>query len=200
MTFACDVIDPQEVRLRHKIRYSGGFEMETLSTGTSKSPAQAENDGDLKVADAVWVGTALLHEKTGQDDGFPTDEIVEFVRQHHLTKGAYKSIWQHVNQHCVANRKPQPNRICMLFATGHGSRRLFRPGDRPYEGREGAPTHPEWNSLPQQYQYLRNWYEEWTRVTPSAMKDPLLELAGTWTDESADQYITHLRQNWGDAR
>jgi hypothetical protein len=173
--------------------------METLSTGATKPNSLVENDGDMKVADAVWVGTALLHEKTRRNL-FTTDEIVDFVCLHHLTKGAYKSVWQHVNQHCVANRKPQPNRICMLYALGGGDRRLFRPGDKIYEGREGAPTHPEWNSLPKQYQYLRNWYEEWAHVTASAVPDPLLELAGTWTDEPADEYVAHLRQNWSDAR
>ena len=173
--------------------------METLSANTTKPSAQVERDGDLKVADAVWVGTALLHEKSGRDDGFTTEDIVESVRQQHLTKGAYKSIWQHVNQHCVANRPPQPNRICMLFATGRGNRRLFRPGDKIYAGREGAPTHPEWDSLPKQYQYLRNWYEEWAHITASAVPDPLLELAGTWTDEPADEYVAHLRQHWSDA-
>ncbi|MEO6805101.1 MAG: hypothetical protein ABI209_03040 [Edaphobacter sp.] len=176
--------------------------MVTLSADTAKSHSQVENDEDLKVADAVWVGTALLHEKTGRNDGFSTEEIVSFVQLHRLTKGAYKSIWQHVNQHCVANRKPQPNRICMLFATGQGNRRLYRPGDESkiYPGRKGAPTHPDWDSLPKQYQYLRDWYEEWTRATASEMKDPLLELVGTWSEEPADEYVARLRENWGDAR
>lgn len=176
--------------------------MVTLSAGTTKSHSkveQIEDDVDLKVADAVWVGTALLHEKTGREE-FSTEEIVSFVQFHHLTKGAQKSIWQHVNQHCVANRKPQPNRVCMLTATGQGNRKLFRPGDKIYPGREGARTHPDWESLPKQYQYLRSWYEEWIHATAAEIKDPLLELVGTWRDEPADEYVAHLRENWSDAR
>jgi hypothetical protein len=174
--------------------------METAAVDSTKSYTQTENDGNLKVADAVWVGTALLHEKTGQNEGFSTEKIVESVQEHHLTKGSYKSIWQHVNQHCIANRPPQPNRICMLTEERKGYRRLFRPGDKTNEERKGAPTHPEWNALPKQYQYLQNWYEEWTRLSAGEAQDPLLELVGTWKDEPADDYVAHLRENWSRAR
>jgi hypothetical protein len=161
--------------------------------------AEVESDEGLKVADAVWVGTALLQEKH-RDAVFSTEDIVSSVQRHHLTKGTFKSIWQHVNQHCVANRPPQPNRICMLTATGKGYRRLFRPSDKVDEGRKGAPTHPEWNVLPTQYQYLRNWYEEWIHLAAEETQDPLLELVGTWKDESADDYVAHLRENWSNAQ
>ena len=178
--------------------------MNTLSEGIVKTHEAGKGVCDLKVADAVWVGTALLHEKYPKHERFTTDEIVDFVVQQRLTKGAYKSIWQHVNQHCVANRKPQPNRVCMLFALGHGDRRLFRPGDRRDEGRAGAPTHPEWNDLPQQYQYLRHWYEEWVRAAEGTASDPLLDLVGTgtaiWKNEHADEYVARLRENWGESR
>ena len=174
--------------------------METISKDSMESRLQAESDGSLKVADAVWVGTALLHQQTGRNEGFSTENIVESVRERRLTKGSYKSIWQHVNQHCVANRRPQPNRICMLTAEGKGYRRLFRPGDKIHEGRKGAPTHPEWSVLPEQYQYLRNWYEEWIQMTAGETQDPLLKLVGTWKDEPADDYVAHLRENWGNAQ
>ena len=59
---------------------------------------------DLKVADAVWVGTALLHEQNPNASDFTTEQIVTFVAGLHLTRGTQKSIWQHVNQHCVADR------------------------------------------------------------------------------------------------
>ena len=173
--------------------------METVSINQMESRAQAESDEGLKVADAVWVGTALLQEKH-EDAVFSTEDIVLSVQRHRLTKGTFKSIWQHVNQHCVANRPPQPNRICMLTATGKGYRKLFRPGDKVNEGRKGAPTHPEWAVLPKQYQYLRNWYEEWAQLTTGETQDPLLELVGTWKDEPADDYVAHLRKNWSNAQ
>jgi hypothetical protein len=173
--------------------------METVSINSTESRAQAASDGGLKVADAVWVGTALLQEKD-EDAVFSTEDIVSSVQRHHLTRGTFKSVWQHVNQHCVSNRPPQPNRICMLTATGKGYRRLFRPGDKVNEERKGAPTHPEWDVLPKQYQYLRNWYEEWAQLSAGETQDPLLELVGTWKDEAADDYVAHLRENWSDSR
>src|SRR5260370_20416932 len=102
--------------------------MGSISAEIEKRSESADKVGNLTVADAVWVGTALLQRKMGRDGwdkGFTTDHIVNFVRQQHLTSGTEKSIWQHVNQHCVANRKPQPNRSRMLFALGGGIRRLF---------------------------------------------------------------------------
>jgi hypothetical protein len=173
--------------------------METFSINSTESRAQAESDAGLKVADAVWVGTALLQKKH-ENAVFSTEDIVSSVQEHRLTKGTFKSVWQHVNQHCVSNRPPQPNRICMLTATGKGYRRLFRPGDKVNEERKGAPTHPEWDVLPKQYQYLRNWYEEWAQLSAGETRDPLLELVGTWKDEPADDYVAHLRENWSDAR
>jgi hypothetical protein len=157
--------------------------------------------GDLKVADAVWVGTAILHEQNPDTSDFTTEQIVTFVAGLHLTRGTQKSIWQHVNQHCVANREPLPNRSRMLTATGKGNRRLFRNGDTTYAGREGAPTHPEWSSLPTRYRYLERWYNEWNGSTGSAKDDPLLRLVGSgtniWKHQHADEFVAGLREGWG---
>lgn len=177
--------------------------MSPTSVEAEKNREGADSSEGLTVADAVWVGTAVLQRrlgKAGRDTGFSTDTIVNFVQQLHLTKGAQKSIWQHVNQHCVANRPPQPNRSRMLFALGGGVRRLFRDGDRSDPGRKDAPTHPEWEKLPRQYQDLKRWYEEEWNDGVGGMNDPLLALAGTWKDEPADEYVAHLRENWGEAR
>lgn len=157
---------------------------------------------DLKVADAVWVGTALLHEQYPQTQGFSTEEIVNKVLSLHLTKGGQKSVWQHVNQHCVANRKPQPNRSRMLFALGGGNRRLFRDGDRSDPERAGAPTHPEWSELPMVYRHLEKWYAEWNRPVRSNEDDPLLRLVGSgaeiWKHTHADEFVASLREGWGE--
>jgi hypothetical protein len=158
----------------------------------------------LTVADAVWVGTAMLQRKHGMAV-FSTEDIVNYVQDLGLTRGAYKSIWQHVNQHCVANRPPQPNRSCMLFATGGGNRRLFRTGDPRDPARAGAPHHPEWQKLPEGYRDLQQWYEEnWDVPASTSVQDPLLALVGAgadiWCNQHADEYVTELRTNWGDAR
>lgn len=155
----------------------------------------------LTVADAVWISTALLHRQRPAQSQFSTEEIVASVEANHLTRGSSKSIWQHVNQHCVANRKPQPNRARMLYATGGGHRRLFRQGDRYDLAREGAPTHPDWNKLPAEYADLRYWYETvWSTATELSVHDPLLDLAGTgpdmWNGQTADAYVASLREGW----
>jgi hypothetical protein len=171
--------------------------MSTTSALIEKRGSTAEN-ADLTVADAVWVGTALLHQRHNNSEPLSTADIVHFVESQRLTKGAFKSIWQHVSQHCVANRPPQPNRACMLFATGQGNRRLFRDGDRVDPERVGGRTHPNWDELPSQFADLRQWYETvWNTHDPQ--DDPLLAVIGTgreiWADQHADEYIAELR-NW----
>ena len=176
--------------------------MEAISSERTELSESGAAESSLTVADAVWIGAALLQRRAGvenRDKGFATEEIVDEVVRLRLTKGAPKSIWQHVNQHCVANRKPQPNRSRMLYALGGGVRRIFRDGDRSDAGREGAPTHPEWDKLPAQYQDLRRWYEEeWNGPAAGAENDPLLALIGTWKWETADEYVARLRSDWGD--
>ena len=157
---------------------------------------------DLTAADAVWVGTATLHHEFPNEIGFPTETIVNRVTELRLTRREQKTVWQHVNQHCVANRKPMPNRSRMLFALGKGERRLFRNGDRGVPEREGAPTHPKWSDLPEKYRYLEQWYEEWGQPARYAEEDPLLKLVGSgieiWKDKHADEFVASLREGWGD--
>lgn len=187
-----------------------------MGTVLEKLNAAIQDPGDhlgLTVADAVWVGTALLHQRYPNRAQFSIDEIVESVRAHHLTGGTPTSIRQHVTQHCVANRKAQPNRSCMLYATREGGdpgdtqRRIFRDCDlhRVHPDRKGAPTHPDWAKLPQQYAHLRDWYEmDRKRASEQETTDPLLALAGTgrglFGDQGADAYVHSLRDGWDDPR
>jgi len=149
----------------------------------------------MKVADAVWVATAWLHFRNPDRAkiGFSTEEIVQNVEALRLTQGDTKSIRQHVNQHCVANREPNPNRPRMLYALGKGDRKLYKDGDNFQPARAGSPTHPEWSELPSEFKYLQRWYEEEWNVSSV---DPLLALAGTWTFGSAEEYLRELREGW----
>ena len=181
-----------------------------------KLNAEHKNAGNhlgLTVSDAVWVGAALLHQHHPNRSQFSIDEIVESVVTHQLTGGTPTSIRQHVTQHCVANRKAQPNRSCMLFATREGDdlsdthRRIFRDCDlhRVHPDRRGAPTHPDWAKLPQKYAYLRDWYEiDRNKGSEAATNDPLLALAGTgrgmFGDQGADAYVHSLRDGWDHRR
>jgi hypothetical protein len=175
--------------------------MNTTMEHVILEPASSSENADLTVADAVWIGVALLQQRSGDIRPFSTETIVNSIVDLHLTKGAPKSIWQHVNQHCVANRKPQPNRACMLYATGQGNRRLYRDSDRRDPEREGGRTHPDWDKLPQKYAFLQHWYETIWNIAPAIpLSDPLLDLAGTgrdmWGHQSADAYVASLREGW----
>jgi hypothetical protein len=153
---------------------------------------------ELKVADAVWVATALLHREEPDCEGFEIEQIIHRVQAERLTRRQWQTIYQHVNQHCVANRKPDPNRSRVLYSIGERRRRLWRTND-PYDpGRDGATYKPA--RIPSKYAYLLDWYEDWNRKYAGRTEDPLLSLVGSgthiWTSEHADDYVNRLREGW----
>jgi hypothetical protein len=157
---------------------------------------------EIKVADEVWVATALLHrEKPGMLD-FSIEEILERARQEGINEQLRPGVYVHIVQHCVANRAPNPGRYRMLLQTSEGRRRLFRKGDAYHPDREGAKTVPEAEGLPKEYQPLLKWYEEWVEGSRRKREesDPLLRLHGSgkklWKDEPADKYVERLREGW----
>jgi hypothetical protein len=172
------------------------------TTATPETPPKITSHA-LKVADAVWIATALLHRRNPEHDRFSTEMIVGDVIALHLTEATERTVWQHVNQHCVANREPNPNRSRILRARGKGDRSLFRDGDPYMTAREGSPTHPDWEVLPLEYKDLKDWYEQvWNRKTVDLLaEDPILALSGSgkhlWKDESGDEFLKSLRSNWG---
>jgi hypothetical protein len=158
----------------------------------------------VKVADEVWVATALLHRKYQDRFDFTIEEIMESARQmwRESTGPLRPGFYVHVVQHCVANRPPNPARYRMLVETGGGRRRLFRAGDYYHPGREGSKTTPKREDLPQGYNALLSWYRDWCSMAASTAheKDPLLALRGSgkhlWKDEHADEYVRRLRAGW----
>jgi hypothetical protein len=164
-----------------------------------------------------------LHREQPAQPDFSIDEIVARVRKEALVQGrspevnvhvgrpgtagarqlpttvVRPGVYVHVVQHCVANRPPNPGRYRMLYETGRGRRRLFRPGDSYDPAREGAKTTPIVEDLPYGYNGLLSWYRDWCiQVRPAP--DPLLALAGTgkllWADEPSDDYVRRLREGW----
>lgn len=155
----------------------------------------------FKVADEVWLATALLHRKYLRREDFTIEEILERateVAREPLRPGVYV----HIVQHCVANRPPSPGRYRMLYETAPGRRRLFRIGDNYDPGREGSKIIPERDEIPSRYGALLDWYKDWSRdrVEDRIKNDPLLALYGDgkelWADESADDYVRRLREGW----
>ncbi len=156
----------------------------------------------IKVADEVWVATALLHrEQPGRTD-FAVEEIVERAAKEAGTDPLRRGVYVHVNQHCVANRPPNPGRYRMLFETTSGRRRLFRNGDNYDPAREGAKTIPAREDIPSEYSSLLDWYRDWSKdsVEERIKNDPLLALYGDgkdlWADEPADEYVRRIREGW----
>jgi len=156
----------------------------------------------LKVADEVWIVTALLHrEQPGRPD-FTVEEIVERAKRAGLSRPLRPGFYVHVVQHCVANRPPNPGRYRMLFETAPGRRRLFRKGDSYHPEREGAKMTPSREDLPLGYSGLLAWYGEWcsAAVNNAPKADPLLLLRGSgkqlWAGEHADDYVRRLREGW----
>jgi hypothetical protein len=157
---------------------------------------------DVRVADEVWISTALLHRENRDRKDFTVDEIVERAKREALNKPLRKGVYVHAIQHCVANRPPNSGRYRMLLETAPGRRRLFRTGDSYDRAREGSKTVPSSEDIPSNYAYLLDWYREWDQenVEDRIKNDPLLALSGSgkhiWADEHADEYIRRLREGW----
>lgn len=156
----------------------------------------------VKVADEVWIATALLHREHPRREDFGIAEIVERANQEAITPKLRPGVYVHALQHCVANRPPNPGRYRMLFETQEGRRRLWRDGDPFHPAREGAKTCPSPNEIPEEYRELIEWYARHYMRRASLGKEPdlLLALRGSgkhlWADEHADEYIQRLREGW----
>jgi hypothetical protein len=156
----------------------------------------------VKVADEVWIATALLHRESPARSDFAIEQIVERAAKEGLAGPQRPGVYVHVVQHCVANRPANPGKYRMLIETGSGRRRLFRKCDAYHPSREGGKTHPNAEEMPTGYEDLLTWYEQWSsRAGASAAeRDPLLSLSASgsrlWTDEHADAYVRRLREGW----
>ena len=156
----------------------------------------------LKVADEVWIATALLHRERPENEDFMIEEIVKRARREGLHEPLRPGVYVHVVQHCVANRPPNPGRYRMLFETVGGRRRLYRPGDAYHPQRRDGKTAPEPEDVPPKYSNLLSWYRDWCAeaAKDAAENDPLLNAQGSgkhlWADEHADEYVRRLREGW----
>src|ERR1043166_5608682 len=113
----------------------------------------------IRVADEAWIATALLHIEYPERSDFRVQEILERARKEGLGGDLRPGVGIHVSYHCVANKPPNPGRYRMLFATGDGTRRLFRNGD-PYDSERTGKVTPERDEIPANYRYLLDWYEK----------------------------------------
>jgi hypothetical protein len=157
---------------------------------------------DLKVADEVWIATALLHRENPSREDFAVEEIVERARKEKISEVLRPGVYIHAQMHCVANRAPNPGRYRMLFETRPGHRRLYCANDPFDPRRDGSKTAPAATEIPEQYRSLLDWYKEWckSRSQGSSRFAALLALEGSgkdlWGGENADEYINRLREEW----
>jgi hypothetical protein len=164
--------------------------------------ALAVAEKTIKVADEVWIATALLHRENPEAKDFTIEEIVNRAQKEGLGLPMRPGVYVHVQQHCVANRAPNPGRYRMLVETGSGRRRLYRRGDSYHPAREDAKITPEDEAIPSRYRDLLEWYRNWSEQGPNqtSAEDPLLALRGSgrdlWSNEHADDYVRRLREGW----
>jgi hypothetical protein len=152
----------------------------------------------IRVADEVWIATALLHRENPGAADFTLKEIEARLVREGITEEERPGVYPHLSVHCVANRPPSTGTYRMLFETARSRRRLFRAGDPYHPKREGGKLVPDRGDIPPEYHALIDWYEqEWA---PSKTIDPLLELAGRhrdlWRGVNADDYVRRLREGF----
>src|SRR5277367_3250380 len=134
----------------------------------------------VKVADEVWLATALLHREQPDKSDFEIEEIVQRASAEAGKEALRPGVYVHVVQHCVANRPPNPGRYRMLVETSPGRRRLFRLGDSYHPQREGGKASPKPEELPENwFKGLLAWYHgTWCAEAArrAQEEDPLLAL------------------------
>jgi hypothetical protein len=166
----------------------------------------AETGARFAAADRVWIATALLHKENPTKEDFSVQDIRERGAREGFVEERTNTFYVHTNQHCVANRQPNPGNHRMLTETAHGRRRLYRTGDNARPGRTGKIV-PKREEIPSKYHDLLEWYPTWAGSlsskslgTPKATIDPLLRLRGSgreiWKHEHADEFVRNLREGW----
>ena len=166
------------------------------------SPA-AERAKKVKVADEVFIATALLHREHPDTADFTVKEIIDRVARENLYGSVRPGVRVHILLHCDANIAPNPARLRMLYATGDGTRRLLVSTDDVHPGRTGK-IWPDPADVPPRYSELIAWakkrYEKEGSPQRVRWLDGVLQLRGMgrelWKGEDPDEYVRKLRENW----
>jgi hypothetical protein len=179
---------------------------------------------DVTCAAEVFLATALLQREQPERSEFTIQEIVHRAAQENITGRMRSGVSVHASQHCVANKAPNPAKLCMLYATGIHTRRLLLPGDDVHPERKGK-IFPGPGEIPAKYLDLLEWakrrYEGASNGTSSISKliaavrgktkaavpntperwlESLFELEGLgkehWKNVDPDEFVRQLREGW----
>jgi hypothetical protein len=154
----------------------------------------------LKVADEVWIATALLHREHADRKDFTVQEIIARARTENITGTLRPGVSVHAYLHCVANRPPNSAQYRMLYATAESARRLFRQNDDADPKRKGKIT-PEEDGIPLRYRHLLDWYRtEFDGSGTDKWLSGVFEMAGSgveiFSGIDPDSYVRQLREGW----
>ena len=147
----------------------------------------------IKLADQVWVATAILHRQHPDRHDFTASEIIAEVRR--LFGQMRAGIPTHISRHCVAGKAPNPDAYRILHQTARGRYRLFRPGDGYHPDREGGKAIPKLDEMPMEFLGLLQWYEEEYSVQPFILTPdhPLIRHLGVGDSGLGDLSVNHDR-------
>lgn len=153
----------------------------------------------LKIADLVWVATALLHRDGPELSDFSKKEILQRVKREDPENAIRPGISLHISTHCVASKPASPAKHRMLTGTQRGRRRLYRDGDETHPDRAKGATAPAREDLPEKYHFLLDWYETKynKRTSPEragadgkgATAETLMRLMGRIGRQDADEMV-----------
>jgi hypothetical protein len=158
---------------------------------------------EIKVADEVFIATALLQRESPNRDDFTIDEIVDRVALENLYGRLRPGVRVHVLQHSVANKKPNPGRWRTLYATGRDTRRLLRSTDEVHPERTWK-IWPALEEVPIKFHELIEWAQKQFgtggKGDDNRWLGGVLALRGLgrgqWKDEDPDAHVDRLRAGW----
>ncbi|MDI9576973.1 MAG: hypothetical protein QM398_02415 [Thermoproteota archaeon] len=115
---------------------------------------------NIKVADEVWIGCALLQRENPNVEGFSKRQILQRITEENIFGQIRPGVSIHISTHCIANSLAQPNKCRMLYRMPNATVRLFKEKDYYHPSREDGKRCPDSLEIPQKYHYLIEWYKK----------------------------------------